>query len=64
MSDDKRRIHIMLDTGIHKKLRLVCALNDQSIQEYVGRLIVGVVGWVNWDTEERMKTLDMEKPND
>lgn len=34
-----RKIHINLSEEVHKKLRIKCAMADQSIQAYVANLI-------------------------
>jgi predicted HicB family RNase H-like nuclease len=34
-----RKIHVSLPEGVHRKLRIKCAIDDTSIQEYVSRLI-------------------------
>jgi len=36
---DKRKIHVALPDDVHQKLRMKCALEDVTIQEYVSRLI-------------------------
>jgi len=36
---DVRRIHVNLPEEVHQKLRVKCALEDMTIQEYVSRLI-------------------------
>jgi len=36
---DVRRIHVNLPEDVHQKLRVKCALEDMTIQEYVSRLI-------------------------
>jgi hypothetical protein len=35
----KRKIHILLPQDLHRKLRVRCAYDDVSIQEYVESLI-------------------------
>jgi len=35
----ERKIHVALPDGVHQKLRVKCALEDVTIQEYVARLI-------------------------
>jgi len=34
-----RKIHINLSEKVHQKLRVKCALEDRTIQEYVAQLI-------------------------
>ncbi len=34
-----RKVHIALSEDVHKRLRVKCALDDQTIQEYVSQLI-------------------------
>ena len=40
---DVRRIHVNLPDEVHQKLRVKCALEDVTIQEYVSRLIARFV---------------------
>jgi len=35
----ERKIHVALPDEVHQKLRVKCALEDVTIQEYVSRLI-------------------------
>ena len=35
----ERKIHVALSDDVHQKLRVKCALEDVTIQEYVARLI-------------------------
>ncbi len=35
----ERKIHIVLPEDVHKLLRVKCALNEVTIQEYVARLL-------------------------
>jgi len=35
----ERKIHVALPDEVHQKLRVMCALEDVTIQEYVSRLI-------------------------
>jgi len=35
----KRKIHVLLPPDLHRKLRVRCAYDDVSIQEYVESLI-------------------------
>ncbi len=35
----ERKIHVALPDDVHQKLRVKCALEDVTIQEYVARLI-------------------------
>ena len=35
----ERKIHVALPDAVHQKLRVKCALEDVTIQEYVSRLI-------------------------
>jgi predicted HicB family RNase H-like nuclease len=35
----ERKIHVALPDDVHQKLRVKCALNDVTIQEYVASLI-------------------------
>ena len=35
----ERKIHVALPDDVHRKLRVKCALEDVTIQEYVARLI-------------------------
>ena len=35
----ERKIHVALPDDVHRKLRVKCALEDVTIQEYVCRLI-------------------------
>jgi len=35
----ERKIHVALPDNVHQKLRVKCALEDVTIQEYVSRLI-------------------------
>lgn len=39
-----RKIHINLPEDVHRRLRVKCALEDVTIQEYVAGLIGGMVG--------------------
>jgi hypothetical protein len=39
MDAHSRKIHIALLEGLHKKVRIRCACEDVSIQEYVEALI-------------------------
>jgi len=34
-----RKIHVNLSEKVHQKLRVKCALEDRTIQEYVAQLI-------------------------
>jgi len=34
-----KKIHISLSEEIHKKLRITCALTDETIQDFVAKLI-------------------------
>lgn len=35
----ERKIHVALPDDMHQKLRVKCALQDMTIQEYLSRLI-------------------------
>jgi len=35
----ERKIHVALSEDVHQKLRVKCALEDVTIQQYVSRLI-------------------------
>ena len=46
MNSAHRKIHINLPEGTHRKLRLKCALEDMSIQEFVAEIISQSVGGI------------------
>ncbi|MBI2916596.1 MAG: hypothetical protein HYY01_01265 [Chloroflexi bacterium] len=39
MKDKDKKVHIRLSEDVHKKLRVKCAYDDTSVQDYVERLI-------------------------
>jgi len=39
----ERKIHVALPENVHQRLRVKCALDDATIQEYVSRLITEAV---------------------
>jgi len=42
----ERNIHVALPDDVHRKLRVKCALEDVTIQEYVSRLIEQSVNYI------------------
>jgi len=56
---DVRRIHVNLPDEVHQKLRVKCALEDMTIQEYVSKLIARFVG----DVELPAKTASAKRKN-
>ena len=48
-SDGTRMIHVRLDPELHRRLRVVVAAEDTSVQEWVARAIEKAVGekWSN-----------------
>jgi len=53
----ERKIHVALPDDVHRKLRVKCALEDVTIQEYVSRLIALDVQ----DVELPMKTTNTKR---
>ena len=43
----ERKIHVALPDDVHQKLRVKCALEDVTIQEYVAQLIAHDVSDIN-----------------
>ena len=48
-SDGSRMVHVRLDPELHRRLRIVVAAEDTSVQEWVARVIEKTVGekWSN-----------------
>lgn len=48
-SDGTRMVHVRLDPELHRRLRVVVAAEDTSVQEWVARVIEKAVGekWSN-----------------
>lgn len=48
-SDAPRMVHVRLDPELHRRLRVVVAAEDTSVQEWVARVIGKAVGekWSN-----------------
>ena len=55
----ERKIHVALPDDVHQKLRVKCALQDVTIQEYVSRLLALDVQ----DVELPVKTANTKREN-
>ena len=59
MKDDKpreRKIHIALPEDVHQRLRVKCAVEDTSMQDFVAKLLESVVQDIRIPEEMRAKS--------
>ena len=42
-SDDSRMVHVRLDPDLHRRLRIVVAAEDTSVQDWLSRIVENAV---------------------